>query len=270
MSVIRMIHGCAPPWEPGAQVVRNYVGEGALTRHLLARETPYGPLGEADALTVDDSTNGAARACVLAREAGSEVTLFVNPAQVERGRTYWFSLLDAILDQRQAATATFDGRVFDLSPGGPLRAFRLAAKSRLMALPEAEVDGLLDDLAAALGAAPVVVPEHAQTMSADTLKDLIGRGVAIGSHGWDHRDIASMTTGEVADDLRLALDWFHALGVHPIHYAVPYGLVPLPEAAVAAVDGMVLLANPALPADRLPPRHRNREPITGPLRDLAP
>jgi hypothetical protein len=274
-----MLHGCVASWYPHVQTVRNYVPEEVLKRHLAARRAPYQKLPDAklsgaelsdamdgDVLTVDDSTSGAARACILAREAGHDVTLFVNPAQIARRRPYWFSRLDAIMDQRQVTTAAFEGREFDVRPGRPLRTFRLAVKARLMTLAEADADGILDELAAQLGARTAAVPEHARTMTVEELRQLVARGVQIGSHGWDHRDIAAMSEAEIIDDLRCAREWFHDnLGLHPAHYAVPYGLSPLTGRAAREVPGRILLANVGLGVGFLGDRQWNRRDITSEL-----
>jgi hypothetical protein len=261
-----MLHGCAPSWRPHEQSLRNYVPQDLLERHLRERAEPYAPLSETavhGALTVDDCTVGAARACLLARAAGHEVTLFVNPAQVAGGRTYWFSRFDALLDARTVAMASFGGREFDLARGAPLRAFRLAAKARLMALDEADTDALLDELAECLGAGEPEVPEHARTMSPEALRELVDRGVGIGSHGWDHRDVASLEPAEVVRDLRRAAEWFRVtLGITPAHYAVPYGLARLPDRAAGEVPGMILLASSELELGAAGGRQWNRRDLT--------
>jgi len=124
---------------PVLKATRHCGSEENLKRYLEARVTTYQSILNApncDVLTIDDATVGAARACVLAREAGHEVILFVNPAQIARQRPYWFSRLDAILDERAVASVAFDGQEFDLSAGLSLRAFRLAIKANLMAMDE--------------------------------------------------------------------------------------------------------------------------------------
>ena len=268
-----MLHGCLPSWHPHVQAERNYVPEGALKRHLDARHAPYQKLADAvqsdadvDVLTIDDSTRGAARACRLAREAGHEVTLFVNPAQIARRRLYWFSRLDAIMDQRQVTTAVFEGRELELHPGRNLRSFRLAVKARLMTLAEANTDGLLDEVAARLEAGTAAVPEHARTMTIDNLRELVDRGVRIGSHGWDHRDITAMTEADIVDDLRGAQEWFQDnLGFRPAHYAVPYGLSPLTGRAAREVPGRILLAHVGIKPGFVGDRQWNRRDITSEL-----
>ncbi|MFI7542407.1 polysaccharide deacetylase family protein [Actinoplanes sp. NPDC049599] len=268
-GLTHLLHGCVPSWHPSVQTERNYVPEEALKRHLDERRVPYRSIAGAadgDVLTIDDSTCGAARACRLARAAGHEVTLFVNPAQIDRRRTYWFSRFDVIMDQRRAGSAVFDGREFELRPGRALRAFRLAVKARLMPLPEEATDDLLDEVAGLLRPASEAVPEHARTMTVDDLRDLVARDVRIGSHGWDHRDIAAMTEAELVADLRGAQEWFHdRLGSRPEHYAVPYGLAPLTGRAAREVPGRILLAHAGLADGFLGDRQWNRRDLTTPL-----
>jgi hypothetical protein len=219
-----------------------------------------------DSLTIDDSTNAAARACTLAREAGHEVTLFINPAQIARQRQYWFSRLDVILAQCTMGSVVLDDQEFDLSPGRPLRVFRRAVKARLSAIDEAQTDELLNELASKLNICVGVVPEHAQTMSLDTVRGLVERGVRIQSHGWDHRDISSLTPEELVEDLQRSADWFQSyLGIRPDHYAVPFGLPRLPDQAAQEVTGMILLADPKLPTGFLGERHWNRRDIASDL-----
>ena len=72
-----MLHGCVPSWRPDAQADRNYVPETALKQHLEGRHIPYGRLGEhGDALTIDDSTLGAARACRVVGHGRAHRTSF--------------------------------------------------------------------------------------------------------------------------------------------------------------------------------------------------
>lgn len=270
MTDIHFLHGCAPATPPfNTQSLRNYVSEEILRRYLDTRHEKYGTLSETakcDALTVDDSTIGGARACVLAREAGHEVTLFINPAQIARQRPYWFSRLDAILDARTVTALTFEGQKFDLSSSRALRAFRLALKSRLMALHECDTDEALNEVTTLLRAQTAVIAEHARTLSLESLRKLVAQGVRIGSHGWDHRDIVSLEPDELVQDLRLTAQWIQAhLGCSPIDYAVPYGLDTLPRLAAQEVKGAILLANSKLAQGFLGNRHWNRSHLTAQL-----
>ena len=242
---IHMIHGCY--WDPsgGENCTRNYLSEERLRRYLEHRDCKYerlGDLEESDALTIDDSTYGAARACTIARECEHEVTLFVNPAQVERDRLYWFSRLDALLDKRTANVVRFRCREYGPSRED-LRNLRLDVKSILMSLDENDIDPVLDEVSSCLGAEDTDVPEHYQTLSVPRLTELQRIGVHIESHGWDHRDISSMTNAELQTDIALSQKWFeHNLAVHPVHYAIPYGLA-LPRSPLDAFAGLVLRAD---------------------------
>src|SRR5438132_11668880 len=107
-----MIHGCVPQWRSDSQTLRNYVGEAEFVAFL--RRQPRRFDHRTAALTIDDSTAGGARASLIAREEGHEVTLFLNPAQIERRRTYWFSTLDAMLDATRVRRLSFDGEEHEL------------------------------------------------------------------------------------------------------------------------------------------------------------
>jgi len=118
-------------------------------------------------------------------------------------------------------------------------------------------------LADRLKARTAIIPEHARTLSLETLRELLDRGVHIESHGWDHRDIVSLTQDELVESIRLTMDWFQTcLGIRPANFAVPYGLSPLPNRAVQEVPGMILLANPKLESGCLGHKHWNRRDIT--------
>lgn len=268
-KIVAMLHGCVPAWEPGVQSIRNYVSETSLRAHLAQRAEKYGPLTrhvECDILTVDDSTMGAAQACRIARETGHDVTLFINPAQIIRNRFYWFSRLDALLDARRVASAVWSGQRFDLEAHTGLRGFRLAVKLDLVRLYEADTDGLLDEVGHLLQAPTTLIAGHAQTLTIDVVRELTSLGVQLASHGWDHREIASMMIAELRTDLRNAAAWLeHTIGKKPLHYAVPYGLTDLPPDVVNEVEGLILLANPKLPLGPRGVRQWNRQDITSDL-----
>jgi hypothetical protein len=263
-----MIHGCVAQRRPDTQAHRNYIGEADLVAFLRRQPGRYDH--RTAALTIDDSTAGAARSGLIAREEGHEVTLFLNPAQIARRRTYWFSILDALLDSTRVRHLAFDGEDYELDRREGMRALRLACKARLMALAEAETDGLLEELSKLLVVASVDVPAHARTIETSEVRQLEAAGVRIGNHGWDHRDVAAMPAEAVAEDLRAAADWFEqAIGARPADYAVPYGLARLPDEAAAEVSGLIFLADPGIPAGEAGGRHWNRRDITNGVHQAA-
>jgi hypothetical protein len=263
-----MIHGCVARRRSDAQTHRNYVAEADLVAFLRRQPRRYDH--RAVALTIDDSTAGGARASLIAREEGHEVALFLNPAQIAGRRTYWFSTLDAMLDSTRVRRLSFDGDDYDLDRREGMRALRLTFKARLMALAEADTDGLLDELALLLGVPSVEVPAHGRTIEPSQVRQLEAAGVRIGNHGWDHRDVAAMPAAEVAEDLRAAAGWFEqAIGARPADYAVPYGLERLPDEAAAEVSGVIFLADPRIPLGEAGGRHWNRRDVTGDIHHAA-
>ena len=263
-----MIHGCVAERRSDAQTHRNYVGEADLVAFLRRQPRRYDH--RTAALTVDDSTAGGARACLIAREEGHEVALFLNPAQIVRRRTYWFSTLDAMLDATRVRRLSFAGEDHELDRRQGMRSLRLACKARLMAMAEADTEGMLDDLARRLEVSSVDVPAHARTIEPAEVRQLEAAGVRIGNHGWDHRDVAAMPAAEVAEDLRAAADWFEqAIGARPADYAVPYGLERLSDEAAAEVSGIIYLADPRIPPGEAGGRHWNRRDVTGDIHQAA-
>ena len=83
------IHGIAPVVDRERFLHRNLLPAAALEAYL-AGAAPFVTIAEAlagrgNALTIDDATRAGADAALMARAAGHEVTLFVNPGQVESG-----------------------------------------------------------------------------------------------------------------------------------------------------------------------------------------
>jgi len=249
VSVTYILHGCVEQWDPSRQAMRMYAPAERLRRHLETRSEPYvdpDDGGDGDVLTVDDSTRGAAQACLMARELGHAVTLFVNPSQIISGRDYWFSRFDALVDARQAATAAFAGSTYDLRTRQGLYDFRWAVRPRLLAADEDSAHRLLDEVAALLQAEQAEVPDFARSIGSDELDELRRAGVRFGNHGWNHQCITSLSAAgqhaHIADTAR----WLEeATGQSPRDYAVPYGQARLGPQARAAVPGNIYLVGSA-------------------------
>lgn len=262
-----VLHGSVVDWDGSRQAMRNYVPEQSLRRYLSARRAPFVNPDEdvdADVLTVDDSTRGGARTCLIARELGHAVTLFLNPSQIISGRDYWFSRFDALVDARRATTAEFEGNAYDLQSLQGLRNFRLTARARLVASTESAAHRLLDTLEVLLKAEGAEIPDHARSIGPDEVERLQNAGVRIGSHGWDHQCISSLSPDEQLAQLVETRNWLHeATGCEPQDYAVPFGQHRLDPRARAAVPGMVYLVDRTLAPEAAGEGYRYR-------RNLAP
>lgn len=154
------------------------------------------------AVTFDDAYRGALRAAIpVLREAGLPCTVFVAPALLGAGTTWWDALAGS---------------------GGALPpASREHALWRL--------GGRAEDVrrwAREAGQAWREVPEWAQPASeAELLEAAAGAGVRIGLHSWKHANLAILGGAEVEADTRRTLDWLAARGIAALPaLAFPYGL----------------------------------------------
>jgi hypothetical protein len=263
---ILILHGCAADWDGSRQAMRHYVPEQSLRAYLAERAEPFVDPEEAtdgDILTVDDSTRGGARTCLIARELGHAVTLFLNPSQIISGRDYWFSRFDALVDARRATTAQFEGVTYHLQVRQELRDFRFAARRHLVVSTEDAAHRLLDELAELLGAEGAEISDHARSIGRDEVAELKKAGVRIGSHGWDHQCISSLSPDEQLAQLLETADWLReATGAAPRDYAVPFGQQRLHPRARAAVPGLVYLVDPTLPPEAAGEGYRYRRNLS--------
>lgn len=154
--------------------------------------TLVGSGGEADgpvaAVTFDDGYRGALTAGIEELEArGMPCTVFVSPALLGAGRTWWDAL------------APGDGS------GWP-------EEVREEALTVAK--GRSDDVwrwAEGRGLSPRPQPGHAGLVDEGRLAEVAARdGVTIGSHGWSHANLARLDDGELREELRRPLEWLEA------------------------------------------------------------
>ena len=191
-----LLHGIVEQYVHGVSAYRNFVPREAFEAYLRSRRVPFAGWSadgaDGDVLTVDDATRAGADACMSARRLGHEVMFFVNPYQIATGQPYCFSLLDAIIDARSAASVAYRGEVYDLTGAAGVRQFRLAARTALIVkpAPQAYADAL--ELSALLGATGAQVGEHQRPISLAELIALKDAGVRIENHGWSHVEISSL------------------------------------------------------------------------------
>lgn len=262
---VHAIHGVLTDWRPDRWADRLYVPFASFTRWLDSRPVPYRPLDTLEpgqvALTVDDATNAGAAACLAARERGHDVTLFVNPHQIISGQPYFFTLMNLGLDavvardrRRDASVSQRDIRYQDL---------RTAARRRLRGCDVADIDLELSALFDEWGVRRPPVPEHHLPLTLDTLQRLSAAGVAIGNHGWSHRDIAEMDERAVEADITETRRWLvRQTKQSVLHYAVPYGFATPPPAARHGIPGLCLLLDATQDAGELADCLCNRLDVT--------
>ena len=268
-----ILHGSSPHWTSALQSMRHYVPEQALRSYLAERTDRFvdpdaGTAG--DVLTVDDSTRAGYETCLIARELGHDITLFVNPSQIISGKDYWFSRFDALVDGRTAHSCRFQGAAYDLDSREELRKFRFAVRPLLLVAREEAAHRLLDDVERLLGAQDATVGAHARSMTRSEFDDLCRAGVRIGNHGWDHQCISALGPQEQREQLMAAGDWLRSASGQPVaDYAVPFGLERLHPEARSACPGTVYLVDPGLPPEAAGAGNLFRRNLSPPLQERA-
>jgi hypothetical protein len=266
-----LLHGIVEPYVHGASAYRNYVAREAFEAYLRSRRVPFAGWSadgaDGDVLTVDDATRAGADACMSARRLGHEVMFFVNPYQIASGQPYFFSVLDAVIDARTAASVAYRGKVYDLTGPAGVRQFALAARAALMVKPAPEAYRAAGELSALLGAAGAQVETHAVPISRAELVALKDAGVRIENHGWSHMEISALTDGEFAEHVSDGREWLRdTLSVEAKLYAVPFGSTDVPAHLRQWVADGYLLASNRFPRGRLGPLCWNRRDLMTEMR----
>jgi glycosyltransferase involved in cell wall biosynthesis len=247
---------------------RNMLDREGFIRFLEKRVPRFGPLEDAveaaaDALTIDDTTGASFDAAVLARDLGHEVTLFLNPFNVETGTPYWFCLLDVILDRTARASCRFGGRDFTLSHLTGKRQFRAAVKSRACELPTEEARrAMISELADSIGVGDLQLPPSRLPLSRQAVEQLVAMGVRVENHGWTHGDPQSVAPELLWADIERGESWFRQhLALRCRAYAVPFGETLPPDGTPEHLVDMWYTATSRLPAGRIGTRTFNRSPL---------
>jgi len=270
---LHLLHGSTTEWNSRLQSCRNFVPQDKLRKYLEEQPRKYmnfeDDLENPHVLTVDDSTRGAADACMLAKMLGHEVTLFVNPFHIATCAPYFFTLFDEVLDARSINRIEFERVIYNLNNKKELRAFRLAAKQMFCSLDYEHAISLVNELREILGVQTIEVHEHAQILQMEDLIHLRDIGVKIENHGWYHDEIAHQSNQEFLIHIQKASKWLTStLNISPKEYAVPFGLTFLNKQRRNLISGPVWLAHPDLPEGNVGLGHWNRSEITPMLQNI--
>ena len=234
-STIYTMHGVAPNVDPRRFIYRNISDERSF-RAILSARTPFVSLAESlagrgDALTIDDATRASADAALLARKLGHQVTLFVNPGQVDPPVPYSFNLLSVLMDRLTARSVNLDGQTLKARTPAERDAVRERVKSRLREIEtETERNALIARLALQWGGVDLSMPDFLETLTTSELEQLRDSGVDIQNHGWTHRCHRRHTAEESQREIDSGKQWLlDRLGVTADLFAVPFGDVLPPE-----------------------------------------
>jgi len=252
-------------WDGARLVDRLYVPRDVFTAHIEQSDKKYlgvescGP--DDCALTVDDSTIAGAEACLIARQSGHEVTLFLNPYQIITQTPYFFTILNLAIDNLAERGGGSDPNCSWRSPW--LRNLRSQTRSRLMRLSDAALESELHKFLSEWDLEMPNVPQEHRPLDMVMLARLVAAGVQIGNHGWSHTDISSLSERDLWDDISQAREWLRdATGQQVNLYAVPFGLATPPGTVLRRLDGLCLLADAGRPPGELTPKVVNRVDVT--------
>jgi hypothetical protein len=181
--------------------------------------------GRGEALTVDDATNAAYRAAMLARGRGHAVSVFVNPYFVHSQRAYFFLELNWLLDRTERSSIEFEGTTFPLSLRSERRTFRIHVKDKYCMLASVEeIESAMGEIGAGLGVERDGLPGHLRTMTERQLRTLINAGVCIHNHGFAHIHPKALRWPQLMREIALAHEWIRDVcGQESRHFAVPFG-----------------------------------------------
>lgn len=178
-----------------------------------------GPKAEpAVVITFDDAYVGAVRHGVDAlQKRGLPATIFVAPEFCSGRRFWWDGLADADAEapsreQREYALTELKGRTDNVERW-------------------AQAQGIAFDLPSDTCRAATEV---------ELRSALAHEGLTIGSHTWNHPNLAVLSDSEIRSELILSLSWIRRFGAQAVPYvAYPYGLSSARARELAAASGYV-------------------------------
>ena len=181
-------------------------------------------------VTFDDAyADFAEHAWPVLRRLRIPVVLFVPTAFPGSGDAFWWDRLFAAIDGARGELETPLGRMRLRTRGERRRAYR-ALRDHVKTLPHDGAMALVDELVAALGAAP----PPGRVLSWPELRALAGEGVVLGAHSRTHPLLSRVSPERVAAEIHGSVeDLGRETGRAPQAFAFPGGAAP-PVAAGAA------------------------------------
>jgi hypothetical protein len=186
--------------------------------------------GGGDALTIDDATRAGAAMAAAARRSGHDVTLFVNPCNVEEGKPYYLHLLTLLISR--CDRFSYGGKLSYTVTVDEKRRARKATKSILLDIPlDADKLGLVLNLFEQNGLEYRGLPLHLQTLTVDDLRDLAACGVRLENHGWEHPHYRALSAEQRRSQILDGKEWLKSFDrSFGDYFAAPFGdHVPGPE-----------------------------------------
>ena len=231
MLRIYNIHNVVTDYNPNKLSHRNCIDYEVFSNYLEQRLKPFDKLKnaikrhEGEVMTIDDATNGAFDAAMLCAVYKKRATIFINPYNIENGKTYYMSYLTCFMEQLEAEDFTFNGQYFDLKKPKNVRHLRKAIKTELCKIIDEDERIAWLENTFQKKVEELVIPYHLRTMSKKQLSLLQqNKFIDIEYHGWTHTNPASMTVSQIIDELDTAKTWFQEnLSSGIAFFALPFG-----------------------------------------------
>lgn len=185
--------------------------------------------GNGNALTIDDATYASASAALLAKKMGHEVTIFINPYNIENSKTLFSSLINVAVETFNEEYIIIENCKYLAITYSHKKQIRKLIKEKILELNnEHESLNLLQNIFKGFNL-NLKVPYYLKTISKNHLYYLQGRGIRIENHGWMHSNLFALNSNAIRDNIQLSKDWlYNELKIISNFYAVPYGLA-LPD-----------------------------------------
>lgn len=231
MIRIYNIHNVVTNYNPNKLTHRNCLDYDAFSTYLEQRVKPFDKLKnamkrrEGEVMTIDDATNGAFDAAMLCAVFKKHATIFINPYNVETGKTYYMSYLTCYLEQLEAKEFVFNEQHYDLTKRKNVKHLRKDIKSELCKIDDEDerIEWLENTFQKS--AQDLIIPNHLRTMSKRQLSILHqNKYIDIEYHGWTHTNLASMSVSQILSELEMGRAWFHEnLSSDICFFALPFG-----------------------------------------------
>jgi peptidoglycan/xylan/chitin deacetylase (PgdA/CDA1 family) len=193
--------------------------------------------GPAFAVTFDDGyADNLHLAAPVLEKLGVPATVFVNSGFIGTDRRFWWEQLGALLrDTRASELAAREiapalAERWELPERLPLRDEQNRERAHwllsqaLMRTPAAEIDPLLEHLAAALDVSLRIEERDAPLLTWDQVRELRRRGFDIGSHGHTHANLGLVDAAQAEREVRASVEQISAEIDAPVEiFAYPYG-----------------------------------------------
>lgn len=231
MIRIYNIHNIVANYNQDILTHRNCLDYNAFANYLKHRSIPFETLTDAinkrdgEVMTIDDATNGAYDAAMLCAAYKKHATIFINPYNVENGKTYYMSYLTCYLEQLETEDFVFNEQHYKLTKRKNIKHLRKAIKAELCNI--VDENERIDWLENVFNkkTSELEIPYHLKTMNLKQLSILHqNEYIKIEYHGWTHTNISSMSVPQILNELEMGRTWFRKnLSSEIQAFALPFG-----------------------------------------------